>query len=384
MYESLDVGRLHFLAHYTGYFRAGVLTNEIRGESGHKSLLGSGLRNIAAATHSGFGYHRQMESRERMNTPSEDMLPLAEAKGERALIRQLAARIPADGAAVGFGNDLARLETTPDGLLWSVDMLMDGVDFESGRHGWAEIGYKAMAVNLSDCAAAATQPVAALCAVALNDQMSSSDALALFDGAAACGRVFGCPIVGGDTNSWDRPTVISITVAARAETGQKAVTRDGARPGDRIYVSGMVGGSLLGRHLHPEPRIELALRLNRETKPHAMIDISDGLALDLSRVCEASGCGARLDEAALDAVIHPDAVQRGAQTGKPPREHALYDGEDFELIVALPPSVPRGVCEQMGLLPLGEMIAGSGLELRSAAGDTEPLEIRGWEHFRNG
>ena len=310
-----------------------------------------------------------------------DGLDNTAAKGERELIRRLAQRMHDQGAAAGFGNDMAPLETAPDGLLWSVDMLMDGVDFESAKHAWSDIGRKAMAVNLSDCAAAAARPLAALCAVSLNGRMSMDDAMALFDGADRCGREYGCPIVGGDTNSWQHPTTISITVAARAEPGHAAVTRAGARPGDGIYLSGKVGGSLVGRHLHPVPRVELALRINRELSPHAMTDISDGLAIDLWHICEASNCGATIDERALEAAVHPDAVQRSKQTGRPPREHALYDGEDFELIVVLAPDVSPATCEQLGLLPLGTITARRRLLQEAPDGPTTPMEIRGWEHF---
>ena len=313
------------------------------------------------------------------------------AKSESELIRRLrqelmpsplraaapgAARLPAD-----FVDDMAALGGA-DGLLWTVDMLMDGVDFESGHHPWGDIGRKAMAVNLSDCAAMATRPIAALCAVALSDSLSMDDAVELIRGAHEFGLRFGCPVVGGDTNSWTQPTAISITVAAKPEEGRSAVRRDGARMGDRVYVSGRVGGSLLGRHMLCEPRIDLALELNRRLEPHAMIDISDGLALDLWRILEASGCGATLDGEAVDAVIHADAHLMSQHDGRPARAHALHDGEDFELIVVLPPNVERSDAVGFGLLPIGEIDCPAGLHLREADGRVCPVERSGWEHFR--
>lgn len=317
------------------------------------------------------------------NRPSHDQSQRSEApKGEREFIRRLAAQLPAEITPLGFGNDMATLEPTASGLLWTADMLMDGVDFESGKHRWVDIGRKAMAVNLSDCAAAATVPVAALCAVSLNDRLSMDDALELFRGARECGDEFGCPITGGDTNSWAHPTVICITVAARPDGDRTPLTRRGAQPGDRVCLTGRVGGSLLGRHLRPLPQIRTALEINRQLKPHAMIDVSDGLAINLWHICEASGCGATLDEAALDAVIHPDALRLAKQSGKPPRHHALYDGEDFELIVVLASDAPAELCGKLGLLWLGEITAGCELTLRRADGQRVPLEIRGWEHFR--
>jgi thiamine-monophosphate kinase len=308
--------------------------------------------------------------------------PTEPAKGEREFIRRLAAQLPREITPLGFGNDMATLEPTPGGLLWTADMLMDGVDFDSRKHGWADIGRKAVAVNLSDCAAAATVPVAALCAVALCDALSMDDALELFRGARECGAEFGCPITGGDTNSWAHPTAICIAVAARPDGDRPPVTRGGARPGDRVYLTGRVGGSLIGRHLHPVPQIRAALTINRELGPGAMIDISDGLAVDLWHICEASGCGATIDEVLLEAAIHPDARRLAAQTGKSPRDHALYDGEDFELIVVLRGTTPAESCRKLGLLPLGEATTEQQLTLRRADGRRVPLEAGGWEHFR--
>jgi len=314
------------------------------------------------------------------------------AKAETELVRRLREELAGCGrhraAAAStpwpsdFVDDMAAVDAETGGLLWTVDMLMDGVDFDSKSHRWYDIGRKAMAVNLSDCAAMAVQPVAALCAVALDNKLSLDDALALIRGAHEFGMRFRCPIVGGDTNSWNSPTVVSITVAARPEPGRHPVCRDGARLGDQVYLTGPVGGSLLGRHMTFEPRIELALTLNRRLSPSAMIDISDGLALDLWRILEASGCGATLDATRVEAAIHPDAVQMASRDGRSPREHALYDGEDFELIVVLPPRVPPEECAALGLLPLGQIDASGGLVLREADGRCTPIERRGWEHFR--
>jgi len=308
--------------------------------------------------------------------------PVRPAKGERELIRRIAALLPGGGRPIGFGDDMARLEAGAGGLLWTTDMLMDGVDFDSRAHAWAQIGRKAMAVNLSDCAATATRPVAALCAVALNDGLSMDDAVALFRGVLECGTEFDCPVSGGDTNSWAQPTVVCIAVAARPEPDCAPVTREGARPGDLVWLTGAVGGSLLGRHLRPEPRIREALEINRRLAPRAMIDISDGLAVDLWHICEASGCGAWLDESLLEAAIHADARRLAEKSGSPPLEHALYDGEDFELITALPADAPGETCAQLGLIRVGQFTAERELVLRRAAGTCEPVEIRGWEHFR--
>ncbi len=301
----------------------------------------------------------------------------------RALLAQPSAEpgVSAGGPAVEFGDDMAALPTGDGALLWTVDMLMDHVDFDSAVHDWAAIGRKAMAVNLSDCAAMAVVPVAALCAVSLSDQLTMQNAVDLVRSAHEYGLRFGCPIVGGDTNSWNAPTVISISIAARVLPDRAPVRRAGARAGDRIWLTGAVGGSLLGRHMTFEPRVELALRISRDLQPHAMIDVSDGVALDLGRLLEASSCGAVVEAAALDAAIHADALRLAQQDGRPPREHALHDGEDFELIVVLSPDVPPPACQRLGLLPFGRIVAEPGLVLDDA-GCRTPIPVRGWEHFR--
>lgn len=304
------------------------------------------------------------------------------ARGERRLIRALRERLRPDPAgAVPFGDDMAEVPAA-GGLLWSVDMLMDGVDFDSTRHAWHDVGRKALAVNLSDCAAMAARPIAALCAVALADRLTFESALELLDGCRACAEEHGCELVGGDTNSWEHPTVIAMTVAGRTENGAAPVLRSGARPGDRLYVSGPVGGSILGRHMRIAPRVELALKIRRELSPSAMIDVSDGLALDLSRVLEASRCGALLDRPLVERAIHADAHELAARDGVPAIDHALHDGEDFELIVATPPSVEPHRARELGLLPLGEVDADSGLRMRTPDGSVRVIEPRGWEHFR--
>lgn len=322
----------------------------------------------------------------RMSTATGDF------RSERELIRRIGRELgvsanAAPSGALGsapvirFGDDMAQVALDSPTLIWTTDMLMDGTDFKSAEHGWRAIGRKAMAVNLSDCAAMAVVPVAALCAVSLNNVMTMDDALELFRGARDCGLQFACPIVGGDTNSWDSPTVICISLAARPDATAAPVGRDGARPGDRIYLTGPVGGSILGRHMTFDPRIEPALAIAREFHPHAMIDISDGLAIDLGRILELSGCGAELDEAGVKAAIHDDAARLFDRDGVSPLEHALHDGEDFELVVVLPPAANSETARRLGLIPIGRIVP-DGFDLIHDDGRRSVIEPRGWEHFR--
>jgi thiamine-monophosphate kinase len=306
-------------------------------------------------------------------------------RGERALIRRIALEL-ADRTAAGavpFGDDAAGLPVGSPAWVWTTDLLTAGTDFDPGRHAWRQIGRKAMAVNLSDCAAMGCAPRVALCGLVLSDDLTQDDALEIVRGVRACGDEFGCALVGGDTNSWPHPTVIAVTVAAQCEPGLRPVLRSGARPGDVVYVSGALGGSILGRHMTFVPRVELGLELNRRFAPHAMIDVSDGLSVDLRQVLEASGCAAELDRGLLECAIHEDARRLSAQDGQPALHHALHDGEDFELLVVLDAATPAEELTQLGLLPLGRITSGPPRLLVSGGGQaTEEIEPRGWEHFR--
>jgi thiamine-monophosphate kinase len=300
-------------------------------------------------------------------------------KGERELIRRI--RQIGMGESPMPADDMAALPGMPT-VLWSTDMLMDGVDFRSGEHDWYDIGRKAMGVNLSDCAAMATRPLAALCAVSLSETMSMDDALALHRGVSEMGLEYGCPLIGGDTNSWDRPTVICVTVTSRVPAGRHAVTRCGARPGDWVCVTGRLGGSILGRHLRVWPRVNEALEIAARVCPTAMIDVSDGLATDLHHICAESHCGAIIEHDLLDAVVHPDALRLSRQTGRPAIDHVLFDGEDFELIVAVPPDTSPVALESVDLARIGTVTASPGVRLRGSDGNLATVRSNGWEHFQ--
>jgi thiamine-monophosphate kinase len=225
-------------------------------------------------------------------------------------------------------------------------------------------GRKAMAVNLSDIAAMAGRPFAAVVGVVLPRNIPGL-ADSLDAGIRSVADAFGVALAGGDTNSWDGGLVLSITVFGDA-TGSGPVLRSGAKPGDGIYVTGPVGGSLLGRHLMPQPRIREAISLHENDRIHAMIDISDGLAADLNHILEASGVGAELQSNRIP--IHADAIARSYYTNRTPLDHALNDGEDFELIIASPDELP-------GCSRIGTITTEAGLKLDGVA-----YVPHGWQH----
>ena len=266
----------------------------------------------------------------------------------------------------------------------TVDMLTEGVDFILGPDCTPrQVGHKALAVNLSDLAAMAARPEAAVVAVGLPRTAGASLAKGLHEGLAALAMEFDVALAGGDTNAWDGPLVISVTAVGSGPPGQ-AWRRDGARPGDLIVVTGPCGGSLLGRHLRVQPRCRAALEITGRFTVHAAIDISDGLSLDLSRMMVASGTGCLLDLAAVP--IHEDAIAMSAQADddRTPLDHALADGEDFELLLAMPSAeAERLVADPPAdLAPtvIGTVIEDPGLFTIDAKGVYRPLAPRGFIH----
>jgi thiamine-monophosphate kinase len=286
---------------------------------------------------------------------------------------------------LGIGDDAAILATAGHGnVVVTTDLIADGVDFNLSTDDPSRIGHKALAINLSDLAAMAARPLAAV--IALNLPRAGGEELArkIYLGLLPLAEKHHVAIAGGDTNSWDGPLVVAITVLGEV-TADGPLRRRGARPGDRILVTGQFGGSILGRHLDVEPRVEEALLLNQRYKLHAGLDCSDGLSLDLSRMCEESGCGAVID---LDKIPIADAAGQLALQigdGTSALQHALGDGEDFELILAVPPaSAEQMLADQpldgVMLTDIGEVVNKRGLWSRDAAGKTELLKPRGYLH----
>lgn len=256
-------------------------------------------------------------------------------RGEFAYIDWLRRRTPADPRVlIGPGDDTAALRLTPGApCLVTTDMLLEGSCFRLAEAGARQVGRKAMAVNLSDIAAMAGRPVAAVVSGGLPRQGGRALAEELFLGLRDVADAFDTAIIGGDTNSWDGPLVLSVTLIGEA-TPRGPVRRHGARPGDWLLVTGPLGGSILGKHLAFTPRVREALLLHEQADLHAMIDVSDGLAADLHHICCESQCGAVLHAESIP--LTPEATQ--LHDDRSPLEHALGDGEDFELVLALTPA----------------------------------------------
>lgn len=284
---------------------------------------------------------------------------------------------------VGIGDDAALLSCPPGEIVVATDMLCDGVHFDAAKVPPRKIGRKALAVNLSDLAAMAATPVAAFVSVALPRGSDECFAVEIMKGISKLADEFDVCVAGGDTNVWDGELVINVCVVGRSEQDQAKLRRS-AEPGDAIMVTGNLGGSILGHHLSFQPRIREAQQIAKVSRVHACMDISDGLLLDLSRMMTASNTGAVIDYAQVPI---SDAAKRLAETtGKHPLDHALSDGEDFELLFTVPskdtihllsdPPFASPAIRQIGTV-IGEA---SGIFRRTADGDLLGITPVGFEH----
>jgi thiamine-monophosphate kinase len=307
---------------------------------------------------------------------------------EQKLIAWLAAHLPASPhLRLGIGDDAAVLRWTVGAdMVVTTDSVTDGVDFVLADIDPRLAGHKALGVNLSDLAAMAAEPVAAVVSLVLprtgvNSLSALELAVQLYQGLLPLAERFGVAIAGGDTNTWDGPLAISVTAIGRT-TARGPLTRSGAQPGDAVLVTGRLGGSILGRHLRVEPRVREALLLHERYELHAGMDISDGLALDASRLGAASGCGVAID---LELIpVSDDGVKLAAATRKSAVDHALGDGEDFELLLACPPAATERIVREQPLdVPvtrIGRCVDEPGLWRIDQAGGLTPLATTGFEH----
>lgn len=307
---------------------------------------------------------------------------------ELSFLHWLRTQLPAaPHIALGIGDDAALLhQQSGRQTVVTTDMLMDGVDFILKDCGPFAAGRKALAVNLSDLAAMGAKPVAAfvsLCLPRTND--SAHDlrfAQQLIQGMLPLAQELDCSIAGGDTNAWSGPLAINVTAIGEVAAG-RAWLRSGARPGDAILVTGSFGRSIEGKHLTFTPRLNEARQLQAmNVEIHAAIDVSDGLSLDLSRICTASGCGAHVE---IEKVpLSREVIASCGECFADAYHQALSDGEDFELILAVPPHEAQRLLRDQPLsaqlAQIGHFTAKPGLMQQLPDGCALPLLPRGYEH----
>jgi thiamine-monophosphate kinase len=307
---------------------------------------------------------------------------------EFALIQRLTRSLPTNpSVVVGVGDDCAVLDAgAPDRLLlFKTDAVVEGVHFTSDTPP-EKIGHKALGRCLSDIAAMAGTPTAALITIGLPRDFKPEVVEAIYAGMNALARRHEVAIVGGETTTNPERIFISVALLGWVPRG-KGVLRSGAEAGDAIFVTGELGGSLAGKHLEFEPRLAEARWLAQHFSLHAMLDLSDGLAGDLRHILASSRVGAELLAPSIPISREARLVAKASSSAKPALLAALTDGEDFELLftVASRDAVPlldawRKHFPKLPLTCIGKIKAGEGVTIRDK-NSVRPLTAHGYEHF---
>jgi thiamine-monophosphate kinase len=330
------------------------------------------------------------------------------AFGENRMVsrfRALAEAALTPGVILGPGDDTAILRVPPDRvLLFTCDMLAEGVHF---RRDWAtpwQIGWKAMAVNLSDLAAMGGEPGFAVASVSMPGEAEKTVAEELAAGMIAAASEYGAALVGGDLVGSTGPMAVDVAALGWVEEGL-ALRRSGARAGDAVVVTGTLGASATGlqallhglqeeddlsvkealaAHLTPRPRVKEGRAIAMTRQATAMMDISDGVAMDLPRLCAESGLGARVWEARLP--LAPACAALAARLSQEAVSLALTGGEDYELLFTCPPEAVSRIADALsqvdgaGVTVIGEMTESRAIISADAEGREHGLG-RGFDHF---
>jgi thiamine-monophosphate kinase len=285
-----------------------------------------------------------------------------------------------DDFPIGIGDDMAQIQVGKGTSVFiTIDMLLDGVHFDLRKATLQQAGYKAMAVSLSDCAAMAVLPVAAVVSVALPKGFSEKKLKQLHKGIILAADKYNCALVGGDITSWktNEPFAITVAMLGRA-AANKPIKRSGAKPGDCICVTGFLGGSSRGKHLSFEPRVNEAVKIAAIAKVNSMIDISDGLSSDLNRICRQSKTGALIYAGQIP-------ISREARKSKEPLKSALNDGEDFELLFTLAEKEFKKLIKHwdssLPVTKIGTVTNTGKMQIQTAGGKLQDLQTGGYEHL---
>lgn len=306
---------------------------------------------------------------------------------ERELIARLLPTLPGNASiVVAAGDDCAVLDVgAPEYLLFKTDAVVEGFHFtpETSRE---LIGRKALGRCLSDIAAMGGRPTAALVTLALPTNYDPGAVERLYSGLNALAREHGVAVAGGETTTSVSGMLVSIALVGTVNKAH-CLLRSGAQAGDAIFVSGNLGGSIHGKHLDFQPRLQEASWLAATFPVHSMIDLSDGLASDLRHILKASNVGAELLAAAIPISREAKLAARAESSAKPPLLAALTDGEDFELLFTIASKEAVALLDawkaefpKVPLSCIGKITAEEGLRIRDKQG-VRPLNVHGYTHF---
>jgi thiamine-monophosphate kinase len=306
---------------------------------------------------------------------------------EFELIATLTKNLPAnENVLTGAGDDCAVLDFGSDKLfLFKTDAIVEGIHFTKGIPP-EKIGRKALARNLSDIAAMAGTPRAALVTIGLPKKIEPEFVAKIYDGISEIAKKFGVAIVGGETTTNPERIFISIALLGIVSRG-KQILRGGAKIGDAIFVTGELGGSVAEKHLEFEPRIIEANWLAENFPIHAMIDLSDGLAGDLRHILNASKVGAEILKTAVPISREAKLAAKKSLAAKPAFAAALTDGEDFELLFTVAGKDAVKLLDawkkkfpKLKLSCIGKVVAGEGILIRDKSG-SQKSSANGYVHF---
>lgn len=315
-------------------------------------------------------------------------------KSELDLIRSIKQKVNTaqkfPGNVKGIGDDCAvyTISEKKSGL-FSTDISIENIHFDLAYTSLFNAGYRSMTANISDIYAMGGKPLLSLVSIGIPGELDDEDISELYDGILACSKKYGVLLSGGDTSA-SRDLVISISIYGESAS---PVYRDGARPGDRIYLTGTTGLSKLGleilknkmnqdeypssvnRHLKPEPGSGMLNVILELYNPSSMIDISDGLINDLGHICRESGTGFELIEDMLP--VHDEIKKFCSGNNRRITDYALYSGEEYELVFTSAKKIP-GI---PGITCIGRITPG-GYTLISA-NSVKHIDIKGYDHFKN-
>jgi thiamine-monophosphate kinase len=307
---------------------------------------------------------------------------------EFELIARLKPTLPTNAeVVVGAGDDCAVLACgDPErDLLLKTDAVVEGIHFTKETPP-EKVGRKALARCLSDIAAMAGTPSAAVVTLGLPKDYSVTVVEKIYAGLGELARAHGVAIVGGETTTSPERLFLSVALTGYVAKG-KAILRSGARAGDALFVTGELGGSLAGKHLDFEPRLAEACWLAKHFNVHAMLDLSDGLAGDLRHLLQPAGLGAELGQEVIPVSRAAKLAARERTSAKPPALAALTDGEDFELLFAVAAAAAVRLKDawkeqfpKLKLTCIGKLTAEPGLRLRDKFG-VRPFKGDGYVHF---